>query len=185
MATEPQLQPVSDSVAKIGGSSDGSGSIAVGEDLGFQQAWWKFERAVWIFFALILVADVSGLLGRGPLSKAEAYSSSRSLHVKYERVERANTPSIMSILPAQGATRDGKLRLYVSDSIVKQLGAQRVVPQPESSALGDGGVTYTFPASTGPITVQIQLQSSFVGLHAFRIGIPGDGMIDRKVLVLP
>ena len=179
MATDVQIKPIEDSVAKTGGS------VAVGEDLGFQEAWWKFERGVWVLFALILVADVSGLLGRGPLSKAEAQSSSRSLDVKYERVERANTPSIMSVLPAPAAIRDGKLQLFVSDSVVKQLGAQRIVPQPESSTLGQGGVTYTFPVNGGPITVQIALQSSFVGVHAFRIGIPGDGMIDRKIVVLP
>lgn len=179
MATETQLQPVTDSVTKNGGA------VAVGEDLGFQQSWWKFERAIWIFFALILVADVSGLLGRGPLSKAEANTANGSLRVKYEKVERANTPSIMTVLPGDAAIQGGNLRLFVSDSVVKELGAQRIVPQPASSSLGNGGVTYTFPASTLPITVQIALQSSFVGSHSFRVGIPGQGMIDRRVLVLP
>ena len=179
MATDVQVKPVTDSVAKT------DGAVAVGEDLGFQQIWWKFERAVWAIFALILIADMSGLLGRGPLSKAEAQTTDSSLRVKYEKVERANTPSIMTIIPGDGAVQEGNLRLFVSDSVVRELGAQRVVPQPASSALGNGGVTYTFPASALPITIQIALQSSFVGSHAFRLGIPGHAMIDRKVLVLP
>ena len=179
MATQVEVKPVTDSVAKTGGA------IAVGEDLSFQQTWWKVERVVWALFALILIADVSGLLGRGPLSKAQAQTPDGSLRVKYEKVARANTPSIMTILPGDAAVHDGNFRLFVSDSVVKELGAQRVVPQPASSSLGNGGVTYTFPASTLPITVQIALQPSFVGSHAFRIGVPGEGMIERKVLVLP
>lgn len=179
MATKAQMKPVTDSVAKT------NGAVAVGEDLGFQQAWWKFERFVWALFALILVADISGLLGRGPLSKAEAETPDGSLHLKYEKVERASTPSIMTLTPEASAVHDGKLQVFVSDSIVKELGAQRVVPQPASSTLGNGGVTYTFSASSLPMTVQIALQPSFVGSHAFSVGVPGQGSIDRKVLVLP
>ena len=33
--------------------------------------------------------------------------------------------------------------------------------------------------------VQIALQPSFVGSHRFSVGIPGQGFVDRKVLVLP
>ena len=179
MATEVQTKPVSDSVAKTGGA------VAVGEDMAFQQGWWKFERVVWGFFGLILLADVSGLLGRGPLSKAEAHTEDGSLHVKYERVERANTPSIMTLTPGEPALHDGLFKLFVSDSIVKELGAQRVVPQPSNSTLGAGGITYTFPVTSLPIVVQIALQPSFVGSHAFRIGVPGQETVQGKVLVLP
>ncbi len=179
MATDVQVKPISDSVAKTGGT------VAVGEDLAFQQAWWKFERAVWIVFGLILVADVSGLLGRGPLSKAEAHTANGSLHVKYEKVERANTPSIMTVVPGASAIHEGTFKLFVSDSVVRELGTQRIAPQPAISTLGEGGVTYTFPATVLPVTVQLALQSSFIGSHAFRIGIPGQEAIEGKVLVLP
>ncbi len=179
MSTEVETKPVTDSVAKTGGA------VAVGEDLAFQQAWWKFERVVWVFFALILVADVSGLLGRGPLSKAEVHAPDDSLRVKYEKVERANTPSIVTVIPGPTALRDGSLHLFVSNSIVQELGAQRIVPQPATSTLGSGGVTYTFPATSLPMTVQIALQPSFVGSHPFRMGVPGQDAVQGKVLVLP
>ena len=178
MATEEETRPVTVSGSK-------SRAVAVGEDMAFQQRWWKFERFTWAFFGLILLADVSGLLGRGPLSKAEAHTPDGSLHLKFERVERANTPSIMTLTPGPSALENGSFKVFVSDSIVKELGAQRVVPQPVTSTVGDGGVTYNFSAAALPITVQIALQPSFVGSHPFRIGVPGHDSVTGKVLVLP
>lgn len=43
-------EPIEDSVSKV------DDAIAVGEDLNFQRRWWRFERAIWVAFALILVA---------------------------------------------------------------------------------------------------------------------------------
>lgn len=179
MVTDVEVKPVTDSVAKTGGA------VAVGEDLAFQERWWKFERAMWVVFGLILLADVGGLLGRGPLSKAEAQTADGGLRVKYERVERSNTPSIVTIYPGSSALHDGTFRLFVSDTVVTKLGAQRVVPQPISSTLGNGGITYSFAATALPMTVQIALQPSFIGSHDFRMGVPGQGALQGKVLVLP
>lgn len=176
---ETDIKPVVDSVAKSGGT------VAVGEDLDFQRSWWKFERFVWVMFALILVADLSGLLGRGPLSKAEGQTSDGALRLKYEKVERSNTPSIMTVLPSAAALRDGSLHLFVSDSVIKELGAQRIIPAPASSTLGEGGVTYVFPATVMPMTVQFALQPSFIGRHAFSVGLSSQDAVSGKVLVLP
>ncbi len=177
--SEDEKKPVGDSVAKAGGSVD------VGEDLAFQRRWWKFERGIWIVFALVLLADLSGLLGRGPLSKREGHAADGSLLVKYESVERANTPSILTVLPGATAVQNGTLRLFVSDSIVDKLGTQRVIPAPVLSTIGNGGVTYTFPATSLPMTVQFALQPSFVGTHAFRLGVPGQDTVQGKIFVLP
>ena len=179
MPTQAELKPVRDEVPKV------EGAVAVGEDLEFQRRWWRFERVVWSLFALILLADLSGLLGRGPLAKAERHTADGVLDVKYERVERSNTPSIMTVLPGNPAIHDGKFQLYVSDDVLKQMGAQRVIPQPDASAVGRGGVTYTFLATALPITIQIELRPSVIGLHQFRIGVPGDDTVQAKVLVLP
>ena len=107
------------------------------------------------------------------------------MRVKYERVMRENTASIVTILPQASAIHDGKLRLFVSDSVLKQLGAQRIIPQPEASTVGNGGVSYTFFASGDPMTVQFELKPSFMGSHSFRVGIPGGESLQASSLVLP
>lgn len=171
--------PVEDTVAKV------DGYVAVGEDLEFQRRWWRFERVVWTVFVLILVCDLLGLLGRGYLAKAQSKTSDQSVTMDYERIERTNTPSIITVNFGPGAIHGGEVRLFVSGSVVKELGAQRVVPQPKTSEIGDGGVTYTFEANRLPATVDIALSPSLPGIHHFTLGVPGSEMVQAKVTVLP
>lgn len=179
MAQEMDRKQVGDDVPMV------DGKVAVGDDLQFQKRWWRFERGIWVFFGLVLLADLSGILGRGPLANAERKASDNSLRVKYERVERENTSSIVTILPGPGAMQNGKVQIFLSDTVLKQLGAQRIIPQPESSAIGNGGVTYTFAATALPMTVQIELKPSSIGMHQFTVGIPGGEQLQAKTFVLP
>ena len=179
MPSQAELKRVGDDVPKV------EGKVAVGEDLEFQRRWWKFEKIVWTFFVLVLIADLSGLLGRGPLAKAERKTSDGLLDIKYERVQRENTSSIVTLLPQSAAVHDGKLQIFVSNSLMKQFGAQRVIPEPLVSAVGNGGVTYTFIATTLPMTVQLELKPSFIGVHHFKIGVAGDPPAEADAVVLP
>ena len=181
MAEKKLFDPVSgDEVPKV------DNAIAVGEDLAFQERWWTFQTVIWSFFALVLLADVLGVFGRGWLAHAQLKDNATGMQVKYERVERAMTPSVLSIQFAPEAVRDGVVQLYVSNSIVKDLGAQRVIPQPERSALSDDGLLYTFPVhGTGPLTVDLELQSSFPGVHTFKLQVPGLQPAGARVVVVP
>ena len=107
MVTKPISKPVEDSVAKV------NDEVAVGEDLDFQRKWWRFENAAWVVFTLIIVLDLAGLFGRGPIAKAERHSADGAMDVKYERIERTNSPSILTIQFAQSAIQNGKI--HVSD----------------------------------------------------------------------
>jgi hypothetical protein len=179
MSATPLTKPVEDSVPKV------DKAIAVGENLEFQRKWWRFERVVWSFFLVVLICDVCGLFGRGWLAKASRVTKDRALALKYERIERASTPSIMTLEFANNAIENGQIRLFVSDSIVKPLGAQRISPQPEQSSIGENGITYTFPATKAPASVQIALEPSFPGLHSFKMQLPGRDAIEAEILVVP
>ena len=71
MVTKPSTAPVTQSAPRV------SNEIEVGEDLKFQRKWWRFENFAWILFTLIIVLDVAGLFGRGPIAKAERRSADR------------------------------------------------------------------------------------------------------------
>ena len=175
--TIPQYKPVEDSVPKV------DNAVAVGEDLEFQRKWWRFERGVWIFFAFVILADVAGVFGRGPVAKAQRHNDALTLH--YERIERTGTPSTMSFQFAPGAIHNGQVQLFVSQSVVKELGNQRVSPQPEHSTLTDGGITYTFPATSNNAPVEFSLEPSLPGIYHFTTGIPGTEPIQARVVVMP
>ena len=179
MPKSPFTSPVEDSVPMI------DGSIAVGEDLEFQRKWWRFERMIWIFFAIILLCDLLGVFGRGVLSKATRVASDQTMTVDYERIARASTPSIMTLKFGASAIHDGKIQIYVSNSIVKPLGAQRISPQPAVSSLGNDGITYDFAATSVPADVQIELSPSFPGLHHFRMQVVGGSPVDGSIFVVP
>lgn len=175
----PSTKPVEDSVPRV------NNEVAVGEDLDFQRKWWRFENAAWVFFTLIIVLDLAGLFGRGPIAKAERRSKDGTIDVKYERIERTNSPSILTIQFGQSAIQDGKINLYVSESVVKGLGNQRVIPAPQTTVVGDGGLIYTFPASKVPATIDFALEPVAPGIHDFAIGVVGAQPIHAKVYVVP
>jgi hypothetical protein len=179
MVTKPISKPVGDSVAKV------NDEVAVGEDLDFQRKWWRFENAAWVIFTLIIVLDLAGLFGRGPIAKAERRSADGAMDIKYERIERTDSPSILTIQFAQSAIKDGKIQLYVSNSLVKQLGTQRVIPAPQDTVIGEGGLTYTFPASRAPAIVDLALQPEGPGIYNFTIGVVGGQPVQAKVVVVP
>ena len=179
MPVQAPTKQVEDSVAKI------NDEVAVGEDLEFQEKWWRFEHGVWIFFTLLLVLDLLGAFGRGPLSKTKKSSSDGSVHVEYERIERTGTPSFMRIQFGPSVIQNSQIRLYASESVVKELGAQRVIPAPLSTEVGNGGLTYTFPASQLPAVIQFALQPSAPGYFHFVLQVPGQEPVQAGVAVMP
>ena len=160
-------------------------AISVGEDPEFQRRWWRFERGVWIFFVLVLLADVLGAFGRGWLSKAELHQAGSGMDVKYERVMRASTPSVLSVRFRPDAVENGSVRLFVSNNIIKELGNQRISPQPERSTLREDGVEYLFPVAGTSARVEFALEPSFPGVHHFRLQVPGHAEDRATALVMP
>src|SRR5581483_3774026 len=143
--------PVEDTIPKI------ENELAVGEDLEFQRRWWRFEHGVWICFTVILVLDIAGVFGRGPLAKAHVRTSDGAITMTYERFERFQTPSLISLHLGPTAVRNGHIQLWVSQSIIKPLGNQRIIPQPASSALAQEGVLYTWPSGDRPDSIDFAL----------------------------
>jgi hypothetical protein len=179
MVSGPSTKPIEDSVAKL------NDEIAVGEDLEFQRKWWRFENIAWIFFALIIALDLAGLFGRGPLARAQRHAADGTIDVKYERIERTDSPSILTIQFAQSAIHDGKIRLFVSNSLVKELGAQRVIPAPQETVVGEGGLTYTFLASAPPASVDLALEPPGPGEFPFTISVAGAQPVRANIFVVP
>lgn len=159
--------------------------VAVGEDLQFQRKWWRFENAVWVFFLIVLVCDAVGLLGRGWLSKAQKITPDHAMRLNYEYLEREFTPSDMTFYFDTAAVHNEKITLFVSDSVVKDLNAVSISPEPVKSMIGDGGFTYEFPATTGPAIVQISVKPQSPGLRRFRVESKGSQPINATVFVFP
>ncbi len=178
MAALPQTKPVEDTISKVD-------DIAVGSDLEFQHKWWRFTRIMWIVFTAIVIADLLGCFGRGPLANAHVRTTDGTMEVKYERIERFSTPSILRIRFGSNAIQDGKIQLWVSDALVNSLGNQRVVPQPAASVVGQGGILYSFPATAIPAEVAFSLEPTAPGIYDLRMRVPGFEELKPKIFVMP
>ena len=178
-AGEVAAKPVEDLGHKV------DGAVSVGEDLEFQERWWKFENIVWSVFAVLLVLDLLGVFGRGWAAKAKARTGDNALQISYERIERTMTPSVMQVRFGPDAAVDGKYKLFVSASLVGELGNRRIAPEPEASAVGDGGFVYTFPALGQPAIITFSLEPASPGIYHWKLGVPGGEMVQKRVVVVP
>lgn len=179
MSREPRSQPVGDPIAKV------NDEVAVGADLEFQKRWWVFEKVVWLAFTVVILLDVLGFFGRGPVASAQLRTADGSVQVDYDRIAPYETPSTLRIRFTTAAVRHGKIQLWVSDSMVKELGAQRVIPQPAASMLDQGGILYSFPAASVPDWIEFALQPKKPGIFRFGLRCPDSALLSAKVLVMP
>ncbi len=179
MATAIRNSPVEDTVPKV------NGEVAVGEDPEFQRKWWKFESAVFIVFTIFVLLDLSGVFGRGPLSKAHKSTSDGVMNVTYERIERAGTPSVLKVEFGDSAIQGGNIRLWANENLVTKLGNKQIAPQPEKSAIGDDGIHYTFDATNHPATAVFSLQPSAPGLYDLTLRASAFSELHFKILVMP
>lgn len=161
------------------------GSVSISEDMDFQNAWWRFERIAWYVLAVVIIADAIGLLGQGWLARTQHTAGDGTLRLSYDRIQRANAPSEITLQFSPAAVHNGRVNVFASQNIVKQLGAQRIIPEPQSSQIGSGGITYTFPAGASPANVSIALQPLRPGICRIELSIAGAQPVRAGILVLP
>jgi hypothetical protein len=179
MPVTDETRPIEDSVPKV------NDELAVGSDLEFQRRWEKLETIIWVFLTVFLLLSLAGLFGRGPLAKATAQAPDGSMQVDYERFERFSTPSVLTVRVNPASIRNGQMQLWVSQSLVKPLGNQRVIPQPDKSELSEGGIIYTFPATATLASIEFQMQPSGIGKSELKMRIPGSSELDLNIYVMP
>lgn len=160
-------------------------AIAVGEDLAFQERWWRFERITWSIFILLLIADCLGAFGQGWLAQRKIEQPQTGMSVQYDSIERTGTPSMMRVQFEPDAVKDGKVELFVNDAMVKGLGTQRVIPQPASSVIVEGGIIYTLPAKSRPGQVDFELEPGAPGMQWFTLQVQGMKAVSARVVVMP
>jgi hypothetical protein len=151
----------------------------------FQHRWWCFERVAWYVLAIVLIADALGFFGQGWFARAQRSASDGTIHLRYDRIERAGASSEMTVEFGPAAVRNHQVALFSSQNIVKELGAQRIIPEPNTSQVGPGGITYTFPATGSPATISIALEPIRPGIRRIEVGVPGSQPVRATIVVLP
>jgi hypothetical protein len=125
-------------------------------------------------FALILLAALAGLLGKGPLSKVRAATSDGGLSIDYFRFIHYQGPTDLKIhVKAEGAT-NGFIHLQVSNEFVNQTEIERIEPEPESTLAGEKFFTYHIRVETNaPVQVRIRFLAGHFGSLSYDLGLAG------------
>lgn len=122
--------------------------IEAGCDPAFERGWWRVQRICWVVFSILLLAGVAGLFGNGPLSRATAEPPGAELHVRYERLARRETPTILELHLDRPALASGQVRIRLNRELVQRLRIKDIIPAPLSTQPLAGGARFTF--STDP-----------------------------------
>ncbi|WP_424136958.1 hypothetical protein [Roseomonas chloroacetimidivorans] len=106
----------------------------------------RIVRCGWVVFALSVLAALSGLLGRGPLSSATSGEAGASLRAEYHRFGRYEGPTELRLHINPELAHNGTLRIWIDRRFLEALALENVLPQPDTVELGTDRHTYVFAA---------------------------------------
>lgn len=155
-------------------------------DAGLQRRVWAVERVAWIGLALMAVAGLSGLLGRGgPLSDARAETADGALGIRYERIQRLLAPGVFQI-EAPRAPPGGVLALHLGQDMLENWQLQSVFPPPATSRGETGGLVLGFPiASEGAPVMVLRATAERLGVLTATVRAGSGPPVRLNVLVWP
>ena len=146
------------------------------------------QRLGWVFFVLVTLAALAGLLGHGPLSETSARSASGAVMIEYHRFERYHSPTEFLIHLDLAAAKNGEIRLWISQSLLEQIEIDSIQPEPNATALGPDRQVFLFDAADLRGTTQVILRylpDIHFGRLNGQIGIEGADSAEVAFLVYP
>lgn len=111
------------------------GGAQIGEDMRFQERWWRAERIAWVAMALFVLAAAAGVFGSGPASRASS-TAAGGARLEYPRFLRARAQAeLIVVLPAAGRVRRS---LVLSPSLLERFEVEALVPPARAARSGEG-----------------------------------------------
>ena len=135
--------------------------LQLDQDFRQQKIEWRIQRVAWPLLAALLVAIMLGLLGQGPLSKAQAGSADAGLTLDYHRFMRRLSPETLE-LQVQGTS--DRVRLRIDGAYLDAVDMERSFPEPQEVRSGRDETTMVFQAEPGqPVVVRLEVKPKDMG----------------------
>ena len=163
------------------------GDLEIDMDLEFQQRDWRFERFGWAAMFLVAAAALTGVLGHGPLSRAEAGAAGGPLRVRYDRFIRHSSPAPITFEIAAGAAPDSLARIRIDHDYLARFDLDHIVPEPRETTAGDEYTIYTFHVAdpSRPARVTFALMPLGFGRLRPRVGLGDGAPLELSQFALP
>lgn len=133
-----------------------------------------WQRLRWSVLAVVVLAALAGLLGPGPASDATARAPDGRVEVRYERFTHWLGSSSVELQVGADPAHPDRAEVWISQEYLSGLLVEQAQPEPESWTPTGDGVVLAFPV-TGPepLSVELQVRPSGIGLLHGAVGLPG------------
>lgn len=159
----------------------------INQDLEFSRREWRVERVGWVIMALLVLAGVLGLLGRGPLTEQVARDANHLASVEYYSIDHAEAPSELRVHIEPGVVSATQMWLTLNSAYLKRIEIESIEPQPAAQQLTGDGVAFVFYLTEPGQPVDLSVQYHFVeyGWATGQIDIEGGPQLTFSQFVLP
>ena len=133
--------------------------LQLDQDLAFQRANWRFERIGWGVMAVLVLAALLGLFGKGPLSDATARTDNAALN--YQRFSHWESPDRLTFhIRAPGE----QTVLRLSRAYLERVRVEEITPAPVSTRALSEWIEFKFHTG-GESTITFHIQPQTFGLQ--------------------
>ncbi|HEV2609066.1 MAG TPA: hypothetical protein VGU61_02265 [Noviherbaspirillum sp.] len=116
--------------------------LQIDSDMRQQNREWVIQRIAWVLLAVLLLAILLGLFGRGgPLSTISEKSADGMLRLDYERFVRNHTPDKLQLAVK---ARSESMQVKISSEYVRKIRIEDITPTPVRSSSGQDGIVLVF-----------------------------------------
>ena len=139
------------------------GPLHVDSDDAFTRREFTAESVGWFLLALVLGAGLLGALGSGPLSSAQAVSTSGRVTLAYQRITHQDADDHI-VVEVVGATGTGTVTMGIGGEWLEGLDLRQVTPQAAEERATPEGVELTIPVrGGGPVRVVLSFRMRSLG----------------------
>jgi hypothetical protein len=161
--------------------------VDINQDMDYQRREWRAERIAWVFFSLVIVAALLGLLGQGPLSGGHAGDPTSGLELDWQRIDRNRAPTQLTLTLAPTLIQGSAVRIAFDEAYLDRIEIEEIVPEPQSVETAADAVTYEFEAtdSSQPVEVKVDYQYERPGLARGEVRVEGGPSLRFDSFVWP
>lgn len=163
------------------------GEFEVGFDAAFEHTWLQVVQIGRAVMALVIVAGLAGLLGRGPYSHHRVATASGALVVDFEPVARYGTATTVTLhLDTRRFDPAHEWVAHINNAFAEPMGLKEVMPTPSKQAADGAGlaVTISLTPDTPDALVRFSLHPTEIGRMHLEARV-GPETVDWEQVVLP
>jgi len=159
----------------------------IDQDLAFSRREWRVERVGWVVIALLVLAGLLGLLGRGPLTEKVAQDAAGQAWVEYYSIDHAGASSELRLHVERGVVAADQVWLTLNAAYLDRIEIESIAPEPAAQQRAEDGIVFGFYLIEPGQPVDLSLQYHFIeyGRATGEIRIEGGPQLSFSQFVLP